>query len=332
MALQAEGFGGDMGTVGDFLYKLSTMRKQWSKGKIPVSQVEAMGDAGFTIDPNAGMGEWIETLADALSNAKSTDDRNYIAEAFGIGGDRNPMMLFLSQGKQYIADKMKEYGAEAFLWNPEVAERTNRNNKNKTLLENDKQKMYGTPDTLDAADAVTDLERTVVNKVKSPIVQVGARMVEGEARILNEAINVGVGEKTIDEAVESVAKNKKVYAANEGTKWGSGVFGLASALIASGVATGGISSVGGLALLGAATLLGGAGYVFGFKKGEDEFDDVMNGSSTMDVPTGSGSETSGNTVNVYIDPMKAGQVTVTPVGDVITRDRNGMPIIAREAM
>ena len=65
------GFGGDVANAGGFYRNLVEMRTKWQRGQIDKSSIEEMARAGFTIDPRAGLGEWIGALADALS--KQTD-------------------------------------------------------------------------------------------------------------------------------------------------------------------------------------------------------------------------------------------------------------------
>ena len=329
LALKAEGYGGDVGTAGDFFYKLSNMRKKWSLGQIPESQVLAMGDAGFTINPKADMATWIGTLADALSNAKSIDDRNFIAEAFGIGGDRNPMMLFLSEGRGFVADKMKEYGLESFLWQPEVAERANRNNKNTTLLDNDVKKMYGTPEVLDAANDITQLKRDYVNNVKSPIVQDAAEKVGGLAKLGSEVIKGATTEQTFSETVENIVKDKQTTSAVGGAVTG-GLLGLG--LLTAGILTGGLGWAGIAALVGLSGTMGIAGYGLGYELTEKDYEKRRAGLEDItNIPDGT-TINQGSTVNVLIDPTKPSNFTVLPDGNMVTKDGRGMTIIPMGVM
>lgn len=112
------GFGGDIANAGNFYRNLVEMRANWRRGKIGKDEIEEMARAGFTIDPNAGLGEWIGSLADALSKLGENDigSRNLLANAFGLD---DSMMLFLSEGRQFVQQALEEHGAQAFMYKPE---------------------------------------------------------------------------------------------------------------------------------------------------------------------------------------------------------------------
>lgn len=111
------GFGGDIANAGGFYRNLVEMRAKWQRGQVDKGQIEEMARAGFTIDPKAGLGEWMGSLADALSKA-DVGQRNLLAKAFGLD---DSMMLFLSEGRQFVQTALEEHGAQAFMYKPENA-------------------------------------------------------------------------------------------------------------------------------------------------------------------------------------------------------------------
>lgn len=110
------GFGGDVANAGNFYRNLVEMRTKWQRGQVDKGQIEEMARAGFTIDPKAGLGEWIGSLADALSKQTDVGQRNLLAKAFGLD---DSMMLFLSEGRQFVQTALEEHGAQAFMYKPE---------------------------------------------------------------------------------------------------------------------------------------------------------------------------------------------------------------------
>lgn len=336
LALKFGGFGGDKGTASGFFTNLQLLREKLQRGEIGDSEVkEWANDLGFSISPNAGIAEYIQTISQSLydlDKAGRIADRMRLADSLGI--DRT-MELFLKEGPEYVRQALKEAGAETWLSDPTVARRSAELNTNWEKFKNQFNKMFS-DEWLKAAndlvDVLTKLEPTMGKLVN----QLGGAVGES-LRGISHVIDLFQGKTSLADFSKMMEENKQ-FSQEIGRVIGTVFGGIIGLLI-------------GHPLLGAAigNWLGGKlGSVDMPQPSPDvspqETFEALSSWTEKDFQAWKNSGTpflndylrntqKGNIItNIKLDPTKPTDMTQNPDGTWTTRDGRGMTIVSREAM
>lgn len=207
LALKFGGFGGDKNTAGNFYSNLQLFREKLMRGEISEDQAKEWAISGLRLTPNAGIAEYMQSISEALyklEKAGKVANVKLLADSIGLDA---PMTRFLKQGPAFVAQALKEAGAETWLYEPTVTRRSAELNTNWEKFKNNFNKMFSDEwltATNELVKVLQDLEPHLAKLVNSL-----GRTFGGGVDVTQSLVDTLQGEKTQEQFIEDLQTDPK---------------------------------------------------------------------------------------------------------------------------